>query len=223
MGSWPIPAPDQHKGCLLGPPALRDWHHAEARLIHAAQAPGSVKKIFSGAVEFEETFCGGLQSNKHPSKKLRAGRGTVGKMAGAKDSDSGQVVARMVDEVNSKTMRGFVVEHMLDGASIYTDDSKVYAVLPFDREAVRHSIGEYVCEMAPHTNGIESFWALLKRGYQGIYHKMSSNHLGRCVMEFARPPQNPQQRHARTDADSRPGHGGQAAEMHRSGQMQRTA
>lgn len=48
----------------------------------------------------------------------------------------------------------------------------------------RHSVGEYVQEKA-HTNGIESFWALLKRGYYGTYHKMSDKHLARYISEFA--------------------------------------
>ena len=49
---------------------------------------------------------------------------------------------------------------------------------------VKHSVKEYVREEA-HTNGVESVWAALKRGYQGIYHKMSSKHLDRYVREFA--------------------------------------
>ena len=56
--------------------------------------------------------------------------------------------------------------------------------MPFDHEAVNHSVGEYVRQQA-HTNGIESFWALLKRGYQGTYHKISPKHLQRYVDEFA--------------------------------------
>ena len=51
-------------------------------------------------------------------------------------------------------------------------------------EAVKHSVSEYVRDMA-HTNGIESFWAMLKRGYHGVYHKMSAKHLQRYVNEFA--------------------------------------
>ena len=56
--------------------------------------------------------------------------------------------------------------------------------MPFDHETVRHSVGEYVDGMA-HTNGIESFWALLKRGYHGTYHHMSEKHLNRYVTEFS--------------------------------------
>ena len=54
----------------------------------------------------------------------------------------------------------------------------------YDHEAVNHSAGEYVRGMA-HTNGIESFWSMLKRGYQGTYHKMSPKHLERYINEFS--------------------------------------
>ncbi len=65
-----------------------------------------------------------------------------------------------------------------------SDDHKSYRGLPRTHEAVKHSVKEYVNGQA-HTNGIESFWALLKRGYHGTYHHMSSKHLGRYVNEFA--------------------------------------
>ena len=54
----------------------------------------------------------------------------------------------------------------------------------FDHNSVKHSVAEYVRDMA-HTNGIESFWSMLKRGHKGIYHKMSEKHLSRYVTEFA--------------------------------------
>ena len=56
--------------------------------------------------------------------------------------------------------------------------------MPFKHETVKHSVSEYVNGMA-HTNGIESFWSLLKRGYHGTYHHMSEKHLGRYVIEFS--------------------------------------
>ena len=69
-------------------------------------------------------------------------------------------------------------------ATVYTDSARVYLDLPFEHESVNHSIGEYVRQQA-HTNGIESFWAMLKQGYYGTYHRMSVKHLQRYVNEFA--------------------------------------
>ena len=69
-----------------------------------------------------------------------------------------------------------------DGTKIYTDTATGYSGLP-NHEAVRHSVGEYVKGQA-HTNGMESFWSMMKRGYYGTYHKMSPKHLGRYVAEF---------------------------------------
>lgn len=150
------------------------------------EAAKSRRPMFSGPVEVDETFVGGLEGNKHASKKLKAGRGTVGKTAvvGVKDRRTNQISARVVERVNSATLQGFVVEHVEDTATVYTDEATAYVGMPFAHEAVKHGVGEYVREMA-HTNGVESFWALLKRGYQGIYHKMSPKHLDRYVQEFA--------------------------------------
>lgn len=142
---------------------------------------------FSGPVEVDETYMGGLERNKHADKKLKAGRGTVGKaaVAGVRDRETKQVRAQVVESVNGDTMEDFIDERVSRASTVYTDDSTVYNGLPHKtHETVRHSVGEYVRDMA-HTNGIESFWALLKRGYQGIYHKMSPKHLDRYVQEFA--------------------------------------
>ena len=70
------------------------------------------------------------------------------------------------------------------GATVYTDDAAAYKGMPFEHETVKHSVSEYVNGMA-HTNGIESFWSLLKRGYHGTYHHMSEKHLQRYVNEFS--------------------------------------
>ena len=70
-----------------------------------------------------------------------------------------------------------------EGARIYTDDHRACAGLP-NHETVKHSVGEYVRGQA-HTNGVESFWSLLKRGYYGTYHRMSRKHLPRFLNEFA--------------------------------------
>ena len=74
-------------------------------------------------------------------------------------------------------------DRMADGTAIFTDEARAYMGLP-NHQAVNHGVGEYVDGMA-HTNGIESFWAMLKRGYHGTYHQMSAKHLDRYVTEFA--------------------------------------
>ena len=81
------------------------------------------------------------------------------------------------------TLQGFVTERAADGATVYTDDHASYKGIPYPHKAVKHSVSEYVKDQA-HTNGIESFWATLKRGYHGTYHHVSEKHLSRYVAEF---------------------------------------
>ncbi len=143
---------------------------------------------FTGPVEVDETHMGGKRKNKSLSKRKElTGRGAVDMtaVAGAKDRATNRVAARVVEHTDGPTLKGFVREHVQPGATLYTDEAVAYKGMPeFDHEAVNHSVSEYVREMAS-TNGMESFWAMLKRGYQGIYHKMSPKHLDRYVQEFA--------------------------------------
>ena len=142
---------------------------------------------FSGPVEVDETFVGGKAKNMHAHKRKQVikGRGSVGKTAvvGAKDRQTNRVSAAVVKNVDQPTLQGFVAENVEPGAKVYTDDHGGYEGLP-NHETVRHSVKEYVNGQA-HTNGIESFWAMLKRGYVGTYHRMSAKHLHRYVDEFA--------------------------------------
>ena len=141
---------------------------------------------FAGPIEVDETYMGGRERNKHKGKKLNAGRGTVGKTAvvGAKDRKTNKIKAKVVENTDAKTLQKFVVETAANGATVYTDDAAAYKGMPFEHASVRHSVGEYVSGMA-HTNGIESFWSMLKRAHKGVYHKISPKHLQRYVNEFA--------------------------------------
>ncbi len=143
---------------------------------------------FVGPVEVDEAYFGGLEKNKHAKKKLNAGRGPVGKtpVVGVKDRASNRVAAHVVDRVDGETLTGIVLAHTEEGSTVYTDEHGGYEQLGgrYEHETVKHSVGEYVRGMAS-TNGVESFWAMLKRGYHGVYHQMSPKHLQRYVNEFA--------------------------------------
>ena len=157
------------------------WHLSH-RIRAVWQADGY---LLTGHVEADETFVGGVEKNKHKDKKLNAGRGTVGKIpvTGVKDRGTNEVRVGIVKTVNRAEIHEFVESHVDPDATLYTDESSAYDGLP-NRQAVRHGVGEYVDGQA-HTNGIESFWAMLKRGYYGTYHKMSEKHLKRYIEEFA--------------------------------------
>ena len=159
------------------------WHMLQR--IREAFNEGSLK--MAGPVEVDETFVGGKEKNKHARKKLKAGRGAVGKTAvvGAKDRETGEIRAQVVKATDAETLQGFVLDHVLFGTPLYTDENRAYKGLEYiyDHETVKHSVAEYVREQA-HTNGIESFWATFKRGLNGVYHRVSKKHLNRYVNEF---------------------------------------
>ena len=144
---------------------------------------------FSGPVEVDETYMGGKRANMSNARRKElagTGRGSVGKVAivGAKDRASNRVAAKVVESTDKATLQGFVTEHAAPGATVYTDEASAYEGIPFPHEAVKHSVAEYVRDQA-HTNGVESFWSMLKRAHKGTFHKMSPKHLDRYVQEFA--------------------------------------
>ena len=166
----------------LGVTQKTAWHLAHRIRKAWANRPDN---LFQGPVEVDETYMGGKRRNMHKSKRQEFdGRGPQGKTAvvGVKDRATNQVSAEVVQNTQGETLRRFIGRNTAPEASIYTDDATAYSGLP-NHAAVKHSIGEYVRGKVS-TQGVESFWAVLKRAHKGTFHRLSPKHLQRYVDEF---------------------------------------
>ena len=141
----------------------------------------------AGAIEVDETYIGGKRKNMSNAKRKAlkdTGRGSVGKVAvvGMCERESQKVIAQPVKSTKAMELQGLIHARIERGSTIHTDESTSYSGLDIGGkyEKVCHSAYEYVKEQA-YTNGIESFWALLKRGHMGTYHHFSVKHLALYV------------------------------------------
>ena len=133
-----------------------------------------------GPVEIDETYVGGSETNRHAQDKGKHDKVAV---VGVKDRATNKVSASPVPETAKARLTHFVEGHVEPAAIKYTDENPAYSSLS-NHESVKHSVGEYVRGQA-HINGMESFWAMVKRGYDGTFHHVSEQHLHRYINEFA--------------------------------------
>jgi transposase-like protein len=139
------------------------------------------------AVEADETFVGGKEKNKHADKRQNAGRGAVGKEAVVSLVErGGKVRSHHVPDVKAATLRPILESQIAADSMLMTDEAAQYRTIggAFRYHfSVEHGIGEYVRGGA-HTNTIEGYFSIFKRGITGTYHHVSQRHLKRYLAEF---------------------------------------
>ncbi len=136
-------------------------------------------------VEVDETYYGGVR--KYGTGRPMRGDRKKTPVLGIVER-KGRVVAKAIDSVNAKTLCGTVREHVLPACTVYTDELQAYNTLSANRcynhRRIHHSSRVYVMGDI-HTNSVEGFWSLLKRGIGGVYHAVGQNYLQSYLDEYS--------------------------------------
>lgn len=151
------------------------------RIRHAMQQP-ALKEKLKGIVEVDETYVGGKPRKKGNNKR---GRGTKKTPVVALVQRDGTVRSQIINRVTGKNLKRFIAGNVDNNSTVMTDDLNAYRAIEgeFNHKSVNHSLGQYV-DGQVHTNTIEGYFSLLKRGINGIFHHVSKKHLHRYLTEF---------------------------------------
>lgn len=168
----------------LGIPQKTAWF-----LLHRIREALKDKKglLLMKEVQADETYIGGLEGNKHASKRVGAEKAAGLKTAvvGLQET-GGKVVTKATVWVTKRVVTDMILDHVERPATLVTDAAVVYQKVgkKFEHVIVNHHNGEYV-QNGYHINGLENYWSILKRGIYGIYHQVSRKHLQRYCDEFS--------------------------------------
>ena len=144
--------------------------------------------VLEGIVQTDEAWFGGKKKGMHGPRREELERDPYANkiMIQGFRTNNGQYYALPVGRPNARTLRESVLRYVAPGSTVWSDGEPAYRTLPrygIFHAWVNHKTGEYVRDQITN-NGVESFWALMKRGYHGIFHHISLHHIRRYVNEF---------------------------------------